>query len=442
MAIVDSTIIIADDLTGANDTALQFFKKGLSTRVLIDYEKDYKNCEDFNNIDVWAVSTESRNIDKKEALRRVVEITKNLKDNLNIDNFYKKIDSTLRGNTGLEIVGVLETTGYDVAIVAPAYIEENRTTIGGYQLLNGQVLERTQCALDPKSPITESYIPDILKKDLNFQLFNLIDIIGLNTVSKGAGPIALKINELVQQGKRVIVVDAMSNTDLEQISLAIEKSSYKVLPCASAGLAGAINKTKTKNIVEKKNIELPDIPKLIISGSATQLTLKQIEKLKEDKKDAAFFDLEIKDVINENEEEIINNLAQKISSVLSSNKDAIVHSSYIGIELTQQSASNTLIDAGIAKAEFSSKITDFLANLISKISEKNDFISVIIGGETSYKCANALKSAYFDIVDDILDNVPLLKDDKGRFIVTKSGNFGLINTLVDIINYFNKANNG
>ena len=40
MALIDSTIIIADDLTGANDTALQFFKKGSSAKIIIEV---YKN---------------------------------------------------------------------------------------------------------------------------------------------------------------------------------------------------------------------------------------------------------------------------------------------------------------------------------------------------------------------------------------------------------------
>ena len=65
MAIIDSTIIVADDLTGANDTALQFFKSGCKAKIIIDCEQDFSNSQD---IDVWAISTESRNIDKKEAV--------------------------------------------------------------------------------------------------------------------------------------------------------------------------------------------------------------------------------------------------------------------------------------------------------------------------------------------------------------------------------------
>ena len=430
MALIDSTVIIADDLTGANDTALQFFKKGNSAKIVIDYNQDFHND---SNVDVWSISTESRNTDKQTALERIVEVSQKLKENLYVEKFYKKIDSTLRGNTGVEIVAMLETTGCDVAIVAPAYIEEGRTTIGGYQLLNGVAIERTQCALDPKAPIYESYIPDILKKDLNSQLHELIGTIGLNVITKGAGPIALKINELVQSGKKIIVTDAMSNTDIEQIALAIDKSTFNILPCGSAGLANAMNKTKEENL-EKEPLAIPKLAKLIISGSATQLTLKQIGKLKEEKKDIFFVDLKIKDIIDGLDEDLINEIVQKLKN----GTDVAIHSSYINKEILDEEDLNQLIDAEIAKCEFSSKITDFLAQLTDTINSKCDFILILVGGETSFKCANKINSVYLNILDAILPAVPLCVDKNNKYIVTKSGNFGVDNTLVKIVDYFNE----
>ncbi len=433
MALIDSTVIIADDLTGANDTALQFFKRGCTTKIVIDYNQDFHNAE---NVDVWAISTESRNVDKETAVNRIIEVSNKLNENLGVENYYKKIDSTLRGNVGLEIVAMMDAVQKEVAIVAPAYIEEGRTTIGGYQLLNGVAIERTQCALDPKAPIYDSYIPDILKKDLNSQLHELVDVIGLNVVTKGAGPIALKINELVQNGKKIIVADAMSNTDLEQIALAINKSSYDILPCGSAGLANAINKIKGEDDKKENKVQIPNLPKLIISGSATQLTLKQIAKLKEEKKNVIYIDLELKDIIEGVSEELIF----EINKNLSENKDVAIHSSYINKEILDEDDLNQLIDAGIAKNEFSSRITDFLADLTCKINLQNNFILILVGGETSYKCASKIDSVYLDVLDAILPAVPLCKDKHDRIIVTKSGNFGQVNTLVDILNYFDKQN--
>lgn len=429
MTITEPTIIIADDLTGANDTALQFFKQGYSARIIIDFNQDFSLCE---NVDVWSVTTESRNTDKDTALHRVTKVSEKLKEKLNIENYYKKIDSTLRGNTGVEIAALLETSGKEVALVAPAYIEENRTTLGAYQLLGGIPIERTQCALDPKAPIYESYIPDILKKDLNHAFENLIGIIDFKIISKGAGPIILKLNELVQSGKKIIVLDAMSNVDLEQIALAINKSSYDILPCGSAGLASAINKIYDTDKKNEHIEHLPDFANLIISGSATQLTLTQIGKLKETSPDIHFIDLTLKDILDGINDNLINEICEKLNSKI----DVVVHSSYLNNEIISEKGKELLIDAGIAKNEISSKITDYLADLLYEINLKSKFILMTIGGETSYKCAFKINSAYLEIIDNIMPAIPLCIDANGKIIVTKSGNFGNCDTLINVLKYF------
>lgn len=428
MTINTSTVIIADDLTGANDTALQYFRNGKSSKVIIDLDYD---CLSSDSVDIWAISTESRNTDKQEAFEKVLKTCEKLKSTLAIDNFYKKIDSTLRGNVGSEILAILNTTQKDAAIIAPAYIEENRSTIGGYQLLNGLPIERTQCALDPKAPIYESYIPDILKHNISSNYSDIIDTIGLNIVSKGAALIISKIKELIDKGKKIIVVDAMSKTDLEQIALAINKCGYNLLPCGSAGLANAYNKIAHFDSLKPiKNI--PKLPKLIISGSATQLTYNQILQLKEEKQDIYFIDLTTQDIISEISDSLLQNICEKLVQ----GQDVLVHSSEINKELSSEEAENLLIDAGIAKDEFPGKITDYLACLTKEISLISDFILITIGGETSYKTAEKINSKYLEIIDAILPAIPLCLDANGKIIVTKSGNFGNNNTLVEIVKYF------
>lgn len=432
MSLHNSAIIIADDLTGANDTALQFFSKGCKTKVIIDYNS---NLLEDDSVNVFAISTESRNVSKEKAVENVLEISEKLKESLNIDNYYKKIDSTLRGNAGVEILTLLETLGKDCAIVAPAYIEEGRTTIGGYQLLGGIVIERTQCALDPKAPIYESFIPGILTKDLNPQYGKLVDLIGLNIVTKGAGPVTQKINELIQNGKKIIIVDAMSTVDLKQIALAISKVSYDILPCGSAGLANAINEINNDTPSFMKHVDkVPSLPRLIISGSATQLTLKQIQKLKEEKPDIKFIDLTIKNIIDGATCELIDEITQSLNK----GQDVVIHSSLLSNELKDEELSSQLIDEAIAQVDFPNRITDFLSELLFEVNIISNSILITIGGETSYKCATKIKSDYLEIIDTIQSAIPLCMDANAKIIVTKSGNFGNQNTLVEIVNYLDR----
>ena len=87
MIFSDLVGIIADDLTGANDTALQFHQRGASTKILLDTE--CTPCVKAGT-EVWALSSESRNVSADEAVFRVEKAVKTFTENFNFDYFYKK----------------------------------------------------------------------------------------------------------------------------------------------------------------------------------------------------------------------------------------------------------------------------------------------------------------------------------------------------------------
>ena len=128
MILSDLVGIIADDLTGANDTALQFHKKGASTKILLDSDCEPKVKA---GTEVWALSSESRNVPPDEAVLKVKKAVSTFTDNFSFDYFYKKIDSTLRGHIALETLTMLLMLEYDAAIIIPAYPQEGRITVGG-----------------------------------------------------------------------------------------------------------------------------------------------------------------------------------------------------------------------------------------------------------------------------------------------------------------------
>lgn len=102
--------IIADDLTGANDTALQFTLNGADTNIILD--TDLENVSG-HVPQAWAVSTESRNVDPETAFERVKSATELFLEKIKPDYFYKKIDSTLRGNIAVEVMSMLKVLGWD-----------------------------------------------------------------------------------------------------------------------------------------------------------------------------------------------------------------------------------------------------------------------------------------------------------------------------------------
>lgn len=430
MLIASSIGIIADDLTGANDTALQFHLRGCNTQILLDYNSQ---PDGVTHTQAWAVSTESRNTDPETAKEKVRAATKNLMENFNIEYFYKKIDSTIRGNIAVETLAMLEVLGWDAAVILPAFPNEGRTTVGGYHLLKGIPIERTELARDPHFPIYESCIPSILKKQLPEDQQDLVDLIELKTVMRGAGPILMKLNELVAAGKKLIIVDAVSIVDIEQIILATEKSNYKILPCGSAGAAQALGNIWLPEMKHQHiSKTIPELPKLIISGSSTELTASQIRRLAEDDDidNTYFIDIKLGDVLQNHSNEAV----ERAISNLKKDNIVVIHSSnLIG---SQEDLSQVLFEHELTKHRFTSMIGDYLAKITKQIVDEKEVILITIGGETSYKCCKAIGSQSIQLIDAVAPAIPLCIDHKAQWIVTKSGNLGNPTTLIDVIKYF------
>ncbi len=432
MFISNNIGVIADDLTGADDTALQFHLRGANTQILLDYSIMPENRA---STQVWAIPTETRNSDAHTAYEKVKQAATTLRESFNVEYFYKKMDSTLRGHIAVEALAMLEALEWDAAVIIPAFPQEGRTTIGGYHLLKGIPIERTEYARDPRFPIYESHIPTILRSELQNQQDEIVDLIELKTVIKGAGPILKKMNELIENGVKLIVVDAISVTDIEQVVLAMEKSSHKILPCGSAGCAqvlGNIWLPELENHQMEKTI--PTMPKLIVSGSATQCSAAQIQKLQDDEDidNTYFIDLKMEDILEGVNDDIIT----RVSENLVKDNVVVVHTSNLIVD--SQVISQILFENELSKNQFVSKIGDYLACLTKKVLFNKDAILITVGGETSFKCCKAINSNSLQMIDAICPAIPLCMDTKAQWIVTKSGNLGNSNTLIDIIKYFER----
>lgn len=422
--------IIADDLTGANDTALQFHVRGANTQIILDSNVELQNIK---NTQTWAISTETRNMPADESYETVKNAAKTFIDKLNLEFFYKKVDSTLRGNIATETLAMLDVLNLDAAIIVPAYPAEGRITVGGYHLLKGIPIERTELARDIHSPIFESHIPTLLKSQLDAEHQEIVGLIELTTIMKGAGPILMKLNELIKQGKKLIVCDAVSITDIEQIVLAFNKSEYNILPAGASACAQVLGNVwlpESDNQHIPKSI--PSLPKFIVSGSATQLTAFQIDKLakSDDFENTYFIELDLKTVIDGVSDEMV----ERVVKNLGSENIVIVHTSKLISNF--DGFCDECLNAGLTKSKLGFMITDYLAELTQKVIDKKDLILITLGGETSYKCCRAIDTLQLQLVDEIAPSIALSIDYKAQWIVSKSGNLGNSNTLIDILKYF------
>lgn len=222
-------LVVADDLTGATDTAHAFAKRGYETAVQISPEGDPPETT------VRAVNTDSRYADPETARRRVRETIRTV-SRTDTPIVYKKVDSTLRGNIVPEISGALDC-GFDRALVAPASPAIRRITASGYHLVDGRLLSATEYADDPNGP-ESACLPTVVEKvDLTAHL-------GIETVA--AGPEAIR-TALADSSGVVFTCDVTHDRHLRSLARAAESIEGRSLFVGSSGFAEHVEVSKKPN---------------------------------------------------------------------------------------------------------------------------------------------------------------------------------------------------
>ncbi|AXY41572.1 four-carbon acid sugar kinase family protein [Halomonas sp. JS92-SW72] len=143
--------IIADDLTGALDAAAPFAARGATTRVVIALEQLEAALEAWKDAlpEVIAVNTESRHLAPGPAAARVAWAARCLA-RAAPERWFKKIDSTLRGQVVAETLALRKATGRRL-LVAPAVPAQGRTVCNAEVHVEGVPLAATAYGQDARS---------------------------------------------------------------------------------------------------------------------------------------------------------------------------------------------------------------------------------------------------------------------------------------------------
>ena len=262
--------VIADDLTGASDTAVQFAKRGYLTPVLLEWQGG-----GLAMMPLVALDTESRHLSPEDAYARVYDASSALRE-AGFAVQYKKMDSTLRGNLGAELDGVLDATGLQMAVVAPAFPANGRTTIGGYQHHHGTRLEQTAFAHDLLCPVLDSCVSRLVAR----QSRRRVGSVSLELVQAGAQALIAEFEGQRRAGIGVAVVDAETDEDLVAIARALERWPVPVLPAGSAGLAEFFaHRLPLRPMAASATGRSSPGSILVVAGSTHPLTAAQIEAL-------------------------------------------------------------------------------------------------------------------------------------------------------------------
>ena len=261
-------VVVADDLTGANATGVLLKKMNYQTYTVMNSER--LNLSLFDQCDCIMYPTDSRGVNSTIAYNRVFNVT-NLLKNDEVKVYAKRIDSTLRGNAGSETDALLDALGPDyTAICAPCFPASGRIVIGGYMLVKGLPLHKTEAALDPKSPVTTSDVKEIFEKQSKYK----VGSIQMNDMMAGKHQLAERIKGLISKGCRIIITDCVTQEDLDLIADAVITSGIKF----AAVDPGVFTATVARKLIVPADKERKN-KILAVVGSVNPVTKVQMEEL-------------------------------------------------------------------------------------------------------------------------------------------------------------------
>jgi uncharacterized protein YgbK (DUF1537 family) len=200
-------LLVADDLTGACDAAVHFAMHGIRPAVVLTARGGSGA-----GARVVAISTESRDLAPDDIRRAMFAAAAEFPGD-RAARVFKKIDSTMRGNTGVEIAAALEAFHCDAAVVCPAFPKVHRVVESGHLRVR------------------------------NAPEFTPIDVAGRLRVQAELACSHVRpegIAAMLSEGVRMVSVEANCDLDLDSIAAAIVQMGRRILWAGSGGLASAL----------------------------------------------------------------------------------------------------------------------------------------------------------------------------------------------------------
>lgn len=401
-------VILADDLTGANDTGVQFARLGLRTRVCFGALQE----QALDTSEVVVIDTDTRNCDAALAYQRVFTVAQAVAQR-NLSIVYKKLDSTLRGALGAELDAVMDACATQLVILSPAFPANHRTLRGGILYLGDTPVAESAFAHDPQRPVTTSHLPALLAS----QTRRPVHALGLDTITAGAHQLAARVQALRSDAGVIVVCDAMTDAHLAVIAEAAQRLGEGCLLAGSAGLARPLAAYLTEQVAAAKAAHV-----LLVVGSIHPIARQQIHALVR-QTGAYVVALDLTAAIDD--EQWAHWLAHALHRI--ENVSPVAPIVMTAPATPVMLARDTILMARLAELA-TAVLRQFYVHCV-----------VATGGTTVRALSDAWSAAGLDLVDEIAPGIPLGIVSGGCYdglaLVTKAGGFGDAETLVTIVEY-------
>ena len=400
----NTVLVLADDFTGANDAGVSLAEVGM--RVDVAFRADYQG-----DADALILNSDSRAFTAELAVERVETLLTGALSRFHPRRVMKKIDSTLRGNIGAEIAAMTRVLGCELAILAPAYPRAGRVTQGGCCYVNGQPLSATEFASDPKTPVIDARIDTLVGQQTSLPCEEMTVATLAAAIQKpGAGP-------------RVLIVDATTDSELDDIVLLAAQYAPGALLVGSAGLCEALARNLSGASRE---------PLLALVGSMSEIAQRQVAELAGHPR-VQRVDIDVMNAFSASAAAD----AQRIARVIVQGHHCVMTTAPDGA--ARENIEQRCRSLGLTRAQFGEQICRYLADVVKQVlATCSPGALYLSGGDAAIAVATVLNASGFHITGRVAQCVPyghFLGGSWQRLVMTKAGGFGSETTLREVVDF-------
>lgn len=408
------TIVIADDVTGANDIGIMYAKAGLRALVY-SYGKGEKRG--YLPCDTLIIDTDSRFDTKEEAYRKVYNALQGCPKEDTVQ-FIDKQCSVFRGNIGAEFDAMMDALGEDFAVVVLGFPNNGRTTLHHIHYVYGVRLEDSQFKNDPVHPMSCSDLVEILQS----QTKRKVGAIDYEVYEGGTDAIKEALLK-AREHYNYVIMDVRDNEDLELLAKSLKDQR---MICGSSALSEYLARLEAKS-AGKGKMENPARGRhkvFCMAGSLTPQTIAQTVYMKQ--KGYPVFTLDTRKLIDRKErEQELNGLYEKVKQAFKTQDFVMIHSMNQPEEVAETKALASR--AGIGNTEMSTLVSSALSEVTKRAVEEYQLRRIIVcGGDTSASICAQLQIGGMQVLEEIEAGLPTCVSVEEPYyrMVLKSGSFG------------------
>ena len=403
---------IGDDFTGSSDLANTLAKHGMRTVQYTGIPREPVPAD----VEAGVVALKSRSIPAAQAIEQSLAALAWLQSQGCRQFFFKycsTFDSTPDGNIGPVAEALADALDADRVIVCPAFPGTGRSLYQGHLFVNDVLLNESGMQDHPLTPMTDADI----RRWLGLQVKSEIGHLPIQVVLDGSDAIARALAAERDQGRRLIVVDAIRDADLVQIGAAAD--DLKLITGGSGVAMGLPANFSRRGALAGG--ETPwsgeDGACVALAGSCSRATREQI-------------------AIHRESHPALEIVAAEVASGKTSPASAVEWAlAQSGVPLIYSSADPQTVAAAqaeLGREAVAEMLEGFFAETARRLRDAGVKKLLVAGGETSGAVVEGLALESLQVGPEIDPGVPALRAGPGLVVALKSGNFGAPD-------YFSKA---